>query len=190
MITKFKLFETTDVIMYNNIYIDYTDDSAYPFLITMEFDKVYFGPVSDTHDYVRDNKGHRIESDCRGRIWVKYKVISFWQLYTKNMINILEIIQISFNNSHDEHIDFFDGEWKIDIHDNQSIMDDSDSREKYKEFDMYEISDSETPNAFRSGCEGVLVPIEDFLRINGNEAEIEENDEEYQQHLAKIRNKK
>ena len=148
--------------------------------INREDQEIYFGEESGTHNSVSELNCHYdktiekyvLKNGCtslsgdQGRIWVSDKIISFWSLETSNITLLLKDIQDSFNNEHSEtSIDFFNDLWKIEI--------DYDERYKVEPHNDY------------LGRKKIIIPLLRYIEMNKNESEIEEDDEEYQQHLAK-----
>ena len=181
---QYKQFEAGDRVKYKGKELFYNDNKAFPFVIDENNDeKIYFGNATEMHSYIygRINSKEKIidvNDDYRtakeGRIWLDQKVIGFWLLETDDFSGLIKKIQDAFNDMHGKkygEIDLFDGEWQVEVPD-WRVDDEYKNPVKYKDY---------------MGYDKILLPITDYIRLNNNQAEIEEDDEEYQQHLARAK---
>ena len=181
MITKFKLFEGADYLRFGGTVLNYRDKLSYPFILS-DNDNVFFGHESQAHgeDAVKKfqevyGKPDPIKGDdtetIDGRIWIKYKVLSFWNIIQSDFVKVLKNIQDEFNNNYkslsfssnvDDYapIDFFDDEWF---------------------FETTDIQKGECVNTYT----GEIVRLLDYIKQHNNSVDIESDDEEYKKHLAR-----
>jgi len=83
-----------------------------------------------------------------GRLWSSHKIISFWSYPNKNEINeYLEKLQSRYNMIFNEKIDFFDGEWQIEVFGNykkyRAALDDGEYYEIDKTSEVIPLEDYE-----------------------------------------------
>lgn len=179
-----KPFESADSLMFNDVHVQYDNVLTFPFTIDIHTKDVYFAQESNTHEYLHQ-KGI-IGFD--GRLFVKQKIISFWELETDTLEIILKKIQNKFNKSDliDDNIDFFDGSWFIDVFLSDDIFSDKNNEKYYNllkdKYYTYNI------DKFRK-TEGVIVPLLDFIDITNGKVSIEKDEELYKQHLLNWENK-
>jgi len=123
-VKKFKIYESPDHVNYDKPYINlsYSDRDAIPFGYSKEDDDVMIGKKNhnDIHadlsnDYGKDYGGREVLY-FSGRMWVKYKVISFWDYPNdyEQLKEVLEDIEAEYYVVNKETIKF-DDEWKIEV---------------------------------------------------------------------------
>jgi hypothetical protein len=181
-ITKYKYTESADGLMYKNKVILYDDALTFPFIVS---DKKNINGKHNA-DVGKEGKTHGTVSEVgniNGRIFLEQKIISFWQLQSKDFVDILKSVQEKFNEkdyrSHVEKylpIDFFDGDWKIDIHNSEYKNKFNDDLSKWGG-EIY------TLDRWRTGDKGVLIPLLNFIKMTGGVVNIERDEEVYNQHL-------
>ena len=201
-----KLNETADTLVQNDKIVSHNDSWAFPFFVTKDW--VRFGDESKTHGNV-DTGNLPWQNAKRGRIWLDRKIISFWDITTDNLKETFSHIQDEFNqlnirsfihkyDSIDEYessnksaykINFFDGSWKIDVFPYMegflSHQDKTAFKEKYKGYKPYTIPKGDD----REGEIGYLIPLLDFIKINGEKLDIELDEETYKIHLLSAEQK-
>jgi len=140
MITKFKNFllnESPDNIYYNKRNLNYCTDGAYPFGYDDSNDDFLMTDFKcDTHDSlisISGNESGREHMYFTGRVWIKEKLISFWD-YPENYTKLKKVLK---DLEEEYNILFYDDEPPIKIDDNwniEVIMDKNDKQiiNKYK----------------------------------------------------------
>jgi len=93
-------------------YTDYDNFTVFPFFV-FEND-IEFGGDRQVHGNMTTTS--KSSEKLRGRIFLKDKVIGFWDLenYTDDLKNLFEKIQHELNKW-ENNINFFDGKWRVDL---------------------------------------------------------------------------
>jgi len=182
-----KSFEAADTLKFKDKYLNYTDKLTYPFSCKGVFDKsnkqeFNFGAESLTHSTC-DSYG-----EPRGRIWLEHKVIAFWSLKTDNFTTTLKKIQKAFNKTYGgkiynyetnekiPKINLLDGSWFIEL--NEYSVKGLFNDERYSNYETYVLD-----RMFRNGDKGKVLPLLDFLKINGEAVELKKDVESEVIHL-------
>ncbi|NPV12816.1 MAG: hypothetical protein HPY57_13605 [Ignavibacteria bacterium] len=171
IITKFKKFETCDGIYIDgNIEVDFNDSDVFPFLIYNN--NVYIGFESETHEQVYDYYSIPYNNAIEGRVYLKEKIISFWNLeYINNIEKVFKMVGKEFE------VDLFDGEWRIDVFISKNS--EFEQTEEYKKL-------AKKYYVYKSYFWYALIPIKDFLSNTWN---IEDDSEQKAIHLLNWREK-
>lgn len=141
-------------------YTDYNNYAVFPFFV-FENGDIEFGADRQTHFDMKTSSNST--EKLRGRIFLKDKVIGFWDLenYTDDLKKLFEKIQHELSKW-ENHINFFDGKWRVDL----PISNDDVSLFKEKGYYTYLMK--------RNWL--ALVPITDF--VSGKYKEYIISDEE------------
>jgi len=178
--------EAADIVYSDGDVIRYNDFLAFPF--TYSNGNIIFDKEGQTHIRLNDKYDGQ-----DGRIWVDKKIISFWELETNNLEHILKLIQNEYNDKVEEinrfsditKINFFDGEWKIDLHKTGTWR--KNTFNKNVDFNLDKLTHTEykipISEYFRRGDSGYLVSLLDFLKTTNGEVVINKDEKAYQQHL-------
>ena len=191
MITKFKIFECADEVLVDGKDIGWSRPNTIPFIVVprnFRKPKVYFGDANTHMDIVSQNDLEWISKRYSGRMWLDYKIVSFWSLDTDKVEEMFKNIQKQFNKKNTKQIDFFDGEWRIEVILGEINIKEQEQKIKDEENKYIKYLDTEYIDYNDNMC--ILVPITDYIKINNDAAEIESDDEELQKHLARVKAKK
>lgn len=102
----------------NDRYIDYRYPGTYPFAVNSENNEVFIGDETEGHGDEKKDIGNGHVAYLRnepfhyqGRLFTKQKVVTFWDYPSKE-----EIYEILNQIKSKTGINFWDGQWQIEIH--------------------------------------------------------------------------
>jgi len=173
-----KKFETCDEIGTEKGVIDYDHADTYPFVIILDDNEIYFGNMRSMHCEIDVLSGNAyLNSDeIQGRVYINEKVISFWNIdiWSHSDRELFELIEDKINNDITDNIDFFDGEWRIEISLDAEDEDDQEFINILKNNEYFTIDGLD-----------FLVPINDYISGVYSEYKPKVNQKAYNIHLLK-----